>query len=397
MPSISNAEGGQLSAGALSANVIESQLFATPPDVQSPSPSDVETVVRDCVQQVPSVEAAIPHRALLTPPHNTKTLSHSDLKREVQNAPDEIVHGLIPEGSVNIAVGDSGLGKTPLFAQLAVCVAAGLPFLDLQVRRGTVLWVDHENGMAPLGDLLDALAAHFGLPHVPDELRILSQSPSPMEVECEIKAVQPSLVIVDALRGHEPKAEKDNTAAGELLSKWQKICSHHGTAVLFIHHIRKPDLENPQQLASGDSVLSWLLQASGARALINQTFVRIGIDRCYAPSAELVLRGHYKLRGEIGPWQLARKYDETGEPTGYFRLTGIALLNPDQLDAFDRLPKEFTFTEAERVYGKRGGNPTAKFLSQCQAVGVLEKQGRHKKTRYMKVEPNTPESEGSKA
>jgi hypothetical protein len=338
-----------------------------------------------------------PDVCTVTLPRNTKTLSHSDLKREVLNAPDEIVHGLIPEGSVNIAVGDSGLGKTPLLGQLAVCVATGKPFLDLQVRRGTVMWVDYENGLAPLGEMFDALATHLDLHEIPAELRILSQPSSRTEVEREIEAVRPSLVIVDALRGLDPRAEKDNTAAGELLTKYQKLCSIQRAAMIFIHHIRKPDLENPQQLASADSALGWLLQASGARALINQTFVRIGIDRCSNSPAELVLRAHYKLRGEIGPWQLARKYDETGEPIGYFRLTGIALLNQDQRDAFAKLPEEFTFTEAERLYGKRGGNPTAKFLNQCQAVGVVEKQGRHKKTRYRKVEPNIPGSEGSKA
>jgi AAA domain len=343
-----------------------------------------------------SVETAVLSNVRVSrPPKNTKTLSHSDLKHEVQNAPDEIVPGLIPDGSVNIVVGDSGLGKTPLLGQLAVCVATGKPFLGLPVRRGTVLWVDYENGLAPLGEMFDALAAHLALHEVPEELRILSQPSSRVEVEREIEIVRPSLVIVDALRGYEPKAEKDNTAAGELLSKCQKICSVQRAAMLFIHHIRKPDIENPQRLASADSALSWLLQASGARALINQTFVRIGIDQCSTPPAELVLRAHYKLRGEVGPWQLARKYDETGEPTGYYRLTGIALLNQDQHDAFVRLPEEFTFTEAERVYGKRGGNPTTKFLNHCLAVGVLEKHGQHKRTRYRKVEPTTPRSEGS--
>ncbi len=403
------------SAAAQSNNAIASQLFnvsarediastsltpasnAGTTDAQSPSLSDTETVVRECVQQRPSLEAASTDVRTVTLPRNTKTLSHSDLKREVQNAPGEIVHGLIPEGSVGIAVGDSGLGKTPLLVQLGICIAAGIPFLNLSVRQGRVLLVDYENGLCGLDALLDTLAEHLGLKSIPEDFRILFQPASEKDVLDAIRAWRPSLVIIDALRGYDSAAEQKNSNAGAMLAKCQRICSSTGAAMLFIHHIRKPDIENPQQLASAESALSWLLQASGARALINQTFVRIGIDRCSNSPAELVLRAHYKLRGEVGPWQLARKYDETGEPTGYFRLTGIALLNPDQRDAFDRLPNEFTFTEAERVYGKRGGNPTAKLLNQCQAVGVLEKQGRHKKTRYRKVEPNLPGSEGSEA
>ena len=42
--------------------------------------------------------------------------------------------GLIRNQSVNLLVGDSGLGKTPLGIQLGVCVAAGLSFLGLQVH-----------------------------------------------------------------------------------------------------------------------------------------------------------------------------------------------------------------------------------------------------------------------
>jgi hypothetical protein len=208
--------------------------------------------------------------------------------------------------------------------------------------------------------------------------------PASADVENEIRSLRPVLVIVDALRGFDPKVEKDNTAAGQMLAKWQQICAECHTALLLIHHIKKPDLDYPQRLVDADTSLIWLLQASGARALINQTSVRIGIDNHNVAPAELVLRGHYKLRGEIGPWQIARAYDESGEPIGYYRLTGIQLLTSDQQDAFARLPSEFRFTEAERSYGKTS-KPTRDFLNRCIAVGVLEKHGTHKHTRYRKA------------
>jgi RecA-family ATPase len=55
-------------------------------------------------------------------------------------------------------VGDSGLGKTPLGIQLGVCVAAGLPFMGLQVsQRGPVLYCDAESDPSGFLEILEAI------------------------------------------------------------------------------------------------------------------------------------------------------------------------------------------------------------------------------------------------
>src|SRR5438046_89862 len=62
-------------------------------------------------------------------------------------------------------------------------------------------------------------------------------------------------------------------------------------------HIRKPDVKEPPPKLSALSqpVLSWLQQASGSRALINQTEARFGIEEYTQGEASLLLRGHVKL------------------------------------------------------------------------------------------------------
>ena len=40
-----------------------------------------------------------------------------------------VMEGLIAEKSVNLLAGDSGIGKTPLCVTIAICIAAGIPFL----------------------------------------------------------------------------------------------------------------------------------------------------------------------------------------------------------------------------------------------------------------------------
>ena len=58
-----------------------------------------------------------------------------------------LVSGLLRARSVNLFVGDSGLGKTPFGIQLGLCVAAGLPFLGRPTKRGRVVFFDAESDM----------------------------------------------------------------------------------------------------------------------------------------------------------------------------------------------------------------------------------------------------------
>src|ERR1035438_3878316 len=60
-------------------------------------------------------------------------------------ADNHLVEGLIPQRSVNLLVGDSGIGKSPMAYQIALAVAGGVPFLSLPVRTGKVVVADYEN------------------------------------------------------------------------------------------------------------------------------------------------------------------------------------------------------------------------------------------------------------
>jgi hypothetical protein len=157
---------------------------------------------------------------------NLKSLTHAQLKAKVADAPGDLVEGLIPEHSVNISVGDSGLGKTPLFAQLGLCVAAGIPFLGHPCRKGRVLYVDYKNGLAPFDRLLDTIVGHLGLEKTPDDFHHLHQPASIKEVYAEINAFGPDLVIIDAMRGFDPEMEETNSFAFTS-SVWIRCRSFH--------------------------------------------------------------------------------------------------------------------------------------------------------------------------
>jgi hypothetical protein len=124
-------------------------------------------------------------------------------------------------------------------------------------------------------------------------------------------------------------------------------------------------------------VLTWLVQASGARALINQTNARIALDIPRGTTnAALVMKSFVKMRGESGPYYLERVLDQDGEPLGYQRMTGSQLLaNPDQEAAFQKLPGSpaiFSFKDAKMAYGK-SDNPTAQWLKKCEAFDLVRR------------------------
>lgn len=69
----------------------------------------------------------------------------------------------IPMAQTTALYGDGGVGKTLLAQQLATCVAAGLPFFDMQVRQGPVLFIACEDSLDELHMRQDAINDMLGL------------------------------------------------------------------------------------------------------------------------------------------------------------------------------------------------------------------------------------------
>lgn len=300
-----------------------------------------------------------------------------------------IIEGLISPGSVALIVGDSGLGKTPWAYELGLSVAAGVPFVGHQVTQGQVLYVDLENGSSEIAVLCKSLARHLRLDPLPENFDLLTHRDDLKALEQAIKERRPKLVIIDSLRAFRPGAEQKNENAAQLMNDLRQWARAFNVAFVLIHHIKKPDERFGQDaLEDAPNVITWLLKASGARALVNQSDVRIAMDstpgmgRMGLPKGAaknasedigLVVKGFTRLRGEFGPEYLARERDDDGAPLGYRKLSGLELLfNPEQQSAFQRLPDRFAFKEAKAAY-QRTDQPTTDFLQKCIRVGILWK------------------------
>jgi hypothetical protein len=318
-----------------------------------------------------------------------------------------LVEDLLPGRCIGLAVGESGIGKSALFYQMALCVSSGLPFLGHKVQQGRVLYLDYENGLGEADDVVTQLIKYLGLEGKPAELLLWNVNDAPakwgqagytaMEM---IREAEAKLVIVDSLSAFWPGIEEKNKIATEVFQQFRKIIRDCGTTIVTIHHPKKPS-ENPEHAPrplENEDPRRWFLQARGCRALVNGSDVRIGIDE---PSASgtvvstgntqeeiaLVLGGFGRVRGEIPLTYIARVLDEDGNPLGYKKLQGASLLfNAAQSDAFGKLPPRFRFKEAQSAY-RKGAEATNGFLKKCCNLGILRKAGRGCYEKITQPEP----------
>lgn len=288
---------------------------------------------------------------------------------QLPSCTDHLVEGLIPPRSVDLMVGDSGIGKSPLAYQLGLAVAAGVPFVGMRSRKAKVMYVDYENSLADARWMMDQQRKHLGLAEFPHTFQLwpLHLHPHHDAVEEVIDVFAPDLVILDSLRSFSPRMETDNHSLIEQIRRLRAMAAENGTSFLLIHHLRKrgggANLENAE-------LMDWLVRAAGVRALVNQSDVRLAV----APVRDgLVLRGHFRTHGEVGPYYLRRVRDEAGVPMGYER--GI-----DDL-VLSKLPEEFSFKEARLCYGRQN-QATIEWLDALIARGFVE---RIKRGKYRKV------------
>jgi RecA-family ATPase len=195
----------------------------------------------------------------------------------------QLVEGLIPEASVCIAVGDSGLGKSAWAYQLGMCVASGKPFLDHPVKQGRVLYIDLENGREGIIGVTRALLQHLGIAQPMEDFCLLAERDNLHLLDSILMEHRPALVIVDSLRAFRPDAEEKPRLAASLLNEMRDIAKKRQVSFLLIHHIKKPSengvpaLEDSQPMTSrlAGRVLSSTSQTCGLPSTVLRLLKRM--------------------------------------------------------------------------------------------------------------------------
>jgi AAA domain len=330
----------------------------TPP----PAPATVDDVVaalRRLGHRSPSVKVEKPRvfagRRLL-----------SELAVQSADAVPDLVAGYLPSVGYNIMIGESGLGKSPLLVQLGICVAMGLPFLRMPTTRAKVLMVDYENH-TQLDGMISTISKFLNVDReeLGQWLEVLNDGDAAYVV-AQAKDYGAGLILVDALRGLSSLAESKNDAASDLISQLNELKA----CKLVLHHPRKADRKAPPPALEADdtNLMMWMQEAAGARALINQASTRIAVDGCR--QADLLLRAHYKVRGEVPRVYVSRIVDEWGEPVGYAAAEGEQLLSLNQRSWFLQVQGQtIPFAKLTELF-QCNNRLAAQFVSDCQQAGI---------------------------
>jgi hypothetical protein len=320
---------------------------------------------------------------------------------------DYLIKGLLTARSVGLLVGDSGLGKSPLVYQAELCLAAGVPFLGLETRKGRVVLCDFENGITDVLELLERIRVHLELPKLPEDLYIWTLNDSLPRLGQQghtlmdmLHDVRPALAIIDSISSYMPAAEEKNSASTRMLQEFRCLARDHRTATLGVHHRRKQSRKPGEAAGHLESanLRQWFQDARGASTLINGSDVRLGVDDPDLGASDkddlsLVVRGFGRIRGEIGPFYLARDTDENGDPVGCRLLTGAELLfNYEQQEALAKLPQNFSFKTAKQTYG-RADQATSNWLRRCADLHLVRKVGR---AVYERISQGSPSSNGTR-
>jgi hypothetical protein len=289
-------------------------------------------------------------------------------------ATEQLVDGVLPRHGVNAAIGDSNIGKSPLVVQLAVCVAAGVSFLERETRQGKTVLVDFEN-TGLLYDMIAQTTKAVGAdPSLVEKNLSIVDRDEMASLDAIVEASKDAaLVVVDSFRYLTNGDEKNGGVVMPIMKKLgeQKNCW------LLVHHIRKgeqQESEKNEPLVKTDSVIHWLERASGHRSIINQSTNRWAIDDRGGLRSDLLIRLSVKGRAEPAPLHLNRVF-EGEQPIGYEVAKGAHLLTDKQQTFFAAVMGKTLPWEA--VVAATGGSKSAasRFLTACRTYGLVRAGG----------------------
>ena len=185
-----------------------------------------------------------------------------------------IVDGLIPEGSLSIVYGGPGSLKSMILADMAVCVAAGIRWLDPldtdRVKPGRtfittkcpILWIDFDNGTRRTDERFDAMAKSRSLPDdlplryisMPDPWLDASNRGMIAQLAELIKQEKIKLIFIDNLGLITGDTEENSAEMSKVMGNLRNLCELTGASIIIIHHQRKSSASSNGDGRRGDSL-----------------------------------------------------------------------------------------------------------------------------------------------
>ena len=217
----------------------------------------------------------------------------SDLFKNPPAHGAEVLHGIIRVGGKLVVAGPSGASKSTGLQQLAICFAEGLPWLDWQCEKCSVLYINLENTEADCVSrfmkIYDAMGVKPENVSAIDAWNLkghacpLDKLAGKIIRRAEIRKY--SVIIVDPIYKCAIGDENDAYDTGRLCNLIDKIAGQLGVAVIYAHHHSKGSQGQKKAMdrASGSGVIS-----RDADALIDIVELEISKERRAALESKVV-------------------------------------------------------------------------------------------------------------
>lgn len=160
---------------------------------------------------------------------------------------DPLIDGILRQGHKMLMSGPSKAGKSMNLMQLAVCLAEGIPWLEFQVKKGRILYVNLEIDEASFANRFFEIYHALQIePNHLDDIKILNFRgyALPMNEMVPILLGQMNdtyydAVILDPIYKVMMGDENSASDMGKFSNEFDKICNETGASMIYCHHHSK--------------------------------------------------------------------------------------------------------------------------------------------------------------
>lgn len=217
--------------------------------------------------------------------------------------PDELVEGLIHQGTKAVLASGSKVGKTWILLDLALSVASGTPFLRWSTTAGRVLFLNFEIQRVFVRTRLATLMRRRNIKNA-DNLDIWNLRGKTTDFDALVaniieatKDKNYALIVLDPIyKAMVGKSENMAGGVGALCNQLERLAEATGAAIVFAHHFTKG---NGKKKAAIDRMSGSGVFARDADTIITLTEHNVG-ERCY--TVEMTLRNFAPQEPFVVQW-----------------------------------------------------------------------------------------------
>lgn len=185
----------------------------------------------------------------------------------------DVIKDVLPDGGHLLVAGEAGVGKSILRTELALHIAYGRNWLDLEIPQAKrVAILQWENTRFMEQKRLKRQLAGMGVRQSTHNLVFadntrrwdLSRKSDQKGLESFVKSLDVDVVVYDCLSNIHTSKENDNIKMREVLDTLSDINNKLGLTCVVIHHFGKPnemDLDDKYRIRGASSVIDWAVTA----------------------------------------------------------------------------------------------------------------------------------------